>query len=166
MGMEFKTRPEFFKQVCGRVARDLLIKLRHEVFIGHGRSPLWRESRDFIENRLSLQWDEYNREPTAGLARKERLQSMLDQAGVAFLIMTVEDSHVDDTVHARENVLHETGLFQGRLGFPRAIVLLEEGCQEFSNIEELDQIRFPKGEISASIEEMRRVSEREGILKA
>ena len=31
-------------------------------------------------------------------------------------------------VKARMNVIHEVGLFQGRLGFERAIVLLEEGC--------------------------------------
>jgi hypothetical protein len=31
----------------------------------------------------------------------------------------------------------------GRLGFERAIILLEDGCQEFSNIHGLGQIRFP-----------------------
>jgi predicted nucleotide-binding protein len=46
------------------------------------------------------------------------------------------------------NVIHEVGLFQGRLGFKRAIVLLEEGCKEFSNIQGLGQIRYPKGNIS------------------
>jgi predicted nucleotide-binding protein len=44
------------------------------------------------------------------------------------------------------NVVHEAGLFQGRLGFERAIILLEEGCKSFSNIEGLGQIRFPKGQ--------------------
>ena len=78
--------------------------------------------------------------------------------------MTAEDEHADATKHARENVIHEVGLFQGRLGFRRAIVLLEEGCAEFSNITGLSQIRFPKGNIRASFEEIRRVLEREGIL--
>jgi predicted nucleotide-binding protein len=31
-------------------------------------------------------------------------------------------------------VIHEAGLFQGKLGFARAIVLLEQDCNEFSNI--------------------------------
>jgi predicted nucleotide-binding protein len=56
------------------------------------------------------------------------------------------------------------GLFQGRLGFQRAIILLEEGCAQFSNIEGLTQIRFPRNEILAKSEEIRRVLEREGIL--
>jgi hypothetical protein len=35
---------------------------------------------------------------------------------------------------------HEVGLFQGRLGFEKAIVLLEDGCEEFSNIKGLVQM--------------------------
>jgi predicted nucleotide-binding protein len=64
------------------------------------------------------------------------------------------------------NVVHEAGLFQGRLGFTKAIVLLEEGCEEFSNIEGLGQIHFPKDNIKAAFEEIRRVLEREGLIKA
>jgi predicted nucleotide-binding protein len=62
-------------------------------------------------------------------------------------------------------VIHEIGLFQGRYGFERAIVLLEEGCDEFSNIVGIGQIRFPKGSITSVTEEIRRVLEREGLLK-
>jgi predicted nucleotide-binding protein len=67
-------------------------------------------------------------------------------------------------IHARQNVVHEVGLFQGRLGPKKAIILLEEGCSEFSNIIGLMQIRFPKNRISAAFEEIRRVLEREKII--
>ena len=50
------------------------------------------------------------------------------------------------------------------MGFEKAIVLFEEGCQEFSNITGLTQIRFPKGDIEARFEQIRRVLEREGVL--
>ena len=63
------------------------------------------------------------------------------------------------------NVVHEAGLFQGRLGFTKAIILLEDGCQGFSNIEGLGQIRFPKGNIQSAFEEIRRVLEREGLIE-
>jgi predicted nucleotide-binding protein len=89
---------------------------------------------------------------------------MLDNASFAFLVCTAEDELLDGKQQARANVIHEVGLFQGRLGFERAIVLLEEGCKEFSNIAGLDQIRFPKGKISAAFEDIRRVLEREKIL--
>ncbi|MBW2342790.1 MAG: hypothetical protein JRF53_02030 [Deltaproteobacteria bacterium] len=38
-------------------------------------------------------------------------------------------------------------MFQGRLGFRKAVILLEKGTEEFSNIEGLQQIRFSKGAI-------------------
>ncbi|MDF1690697.1 MAG: nucleotide-binding protein, partial [Cycloclasticus sp.] len=135
------------------------------IFIGHGRSPFWRELKDFISDRMELPWDEFNSVPVAGVTNITRLAQMLDQASIAFLIMTAEDEQADGNHHARMNVIHEVGLFQGRLGFERAIVLLEDGCEEFSNIQGLGQIRFPKGNISAIFEDVRQVLEREGIVE-
>jgi predicted nucleotide-binding protein len=134
-----------------------------KVIIGHGRSPLWRELKDFIKDRLHLPVEEFNSVPTAGVTTVARVEEMLDSAMFAFLIMTAEDEQPDGKVRARENVVHEVGLFQGRLSFKRAIVLLEEGCGEFSNIQGLGQIRFPKGNITAKFEDVRQVLEREGI---
>lgn len=134
------------------------------VFIGHGKSPLWRELKDFLVDRLHLKVNEFNSVPTAGVPTAERLTEMLDDAGFAFLIMTAEDEQPDGKLRARENVVHEAGLFQGRLGFKKAIILLEHGCDEFSNIHGLGQIRFPKGNIGTLFEEIRRVLERERII--
>jgi predicted nucleotide-binding protein len=134
------------------------------VFLGHGRSLVWKDLKDFLQDRLGLEWEEFNREPQPGINTQERLSEMLDDSSFAFLIFTAEDEHSDGTFHPRENVIHEAGLFQGRLGFCKAIVLLEEGCQKFSNLNGLTEIRFPKGNILASTEEIRRVLEREGII--
>jgi predicted nucleotide-binding protein len=79
--------------------------------------------------------------------------------------MTAEDEHLDGSRHARENVVHEVGLFQGRYGFQRAIVLMEDGCTEFSNIAGLGKIRFPRGDLRARSDEIRHVLERERIFK-
>jgi predicted nucleotide-binding protein len=135
------------------------------VFIGHGSSAVWRDLKDFLQDRLHLPWDEFNRVPIAGITNIARLSEMLDASVIAFLVMTGEDEQADGRLHARMNVVHEAGLFQGRLGFTRAIVLLEEGCEEFSNIQGLGQIRFPKGNIKAVFEDIRRILEREGILE-
>lgn len=103
--------------------------------------------------------------PVAGVTNIARLSEMLDAAGVALLVMTGEDEQADGVLRARLNVVHEAGLFQGRLGFTKAIILIEEGCEGFSNIEGLGQIRFPRGNIKAAFDEIRQVLEREGILK-
>jgi predicted nucleotide-binding protein len=136
------------------------------VFIGHGRSLIRKELKDFIQDRLGLPWDEFNRVPTAGITNIARPSEMLDAAAIAFLLATSEDELADGTVQARMNVAHEAGLFQGRLGFSRAIILLEDGCAEFSNIQGLGQIRFSQGNIKAVFENVGLVLEREGILGA
>jgi hypothetical protein len=162
--------------VCRRAARHLdriggeaaptpgRFRSDGRIVIGHGRSPLWRELKDFISERLELDWDEFTRVATAGVATADRLRDMLDSPSMAFLVATAEDETAEGHLVARQNVIHEIGLFQGRLGFSRAIILLEEGCEEFSNIHGLGQIRFPKGNIAACFEEVRRVLEREGLL--
>ncbi|MFD8129624.1 TIR domain-containing protein [Streptomyces mirabilis] len=136
-----------------------------KIFIGHGHSGDWRELKDFLRDRLFLEHEEYNRVPQAGISTSERLSQMLDGSDFAFVIMTAEDETTEGKVQARQSVVHEVGLFQGRLGFRRAIVMLEDGCDEFSNVKGLTQIRFPKGRISSVFEEVRRVLEREKIIE-
>ena len=156
------------KQVESHLSRQQLRQqsssVGTRVFIGHGHSQVWRELKDFLEDRLGLLVDEYNRVSTAGITTTSRLSAMMDSAGIAFLVMTAEDEQADGNTRARANVVHEVGLFQGRLGFERTIVLLEEGCEEFSNIVGLGQIRFPKDNIRAAFEKIRMALEREGFI--
>jgi hypothetical protein len=109
--------------------------------------------------------DEFNSVPVAGISTVARLSDLIEAASFAFLIMTAEDEQADGKLNARLNVVHEVGLLQGRLGFSRAIVLLEDGCEEFSNIHGMGQIRFPKGNIGAKFEDIRAVLEREGLIE-
>lgn len=136
-----------------------------KITIGHGRSDEWRMLKEFIQDRLKLDVDEFNQSSAAGMTTKERLEQMLDDSCFAFLVMTAEDEHADGSKHARENVIHEIGLFQGRLGFRRGIILLEHGCQEFSNILSISQIRFTAGRMKEVFEDIRHVLERERIIK-
>lgn len=143
--------------ICERVGTN--------VVICHGRSAAWRDLKDFVQERVHLPYDEFNRVPVAGVTNIARLSQMLDSAAIAFIVLTAEDEQRDGKLHARMNVIHEAGLFQGRLGFEKAILLLEEGCEEFSNVQGLGQIRFPKGGIGAKSEDIRQVLEREGLVK-
>ncbi|MER8464207.1 nucleotide-binding protein [Mesorhizobium sp. M1396] len=134
------------------------------IFVGHGRSAVWRDLKDYLVDRLGLECVEFNSEAVAGRSTTERLKQMLDQAGFAFLVMTGEDETSDGSLTARMNVVHELGLFQGRLGFERAIILMEKNCADFSNIHGLTYIPFPKGDINSAKDEIRRVLEREGLV--
>jgi len=94
-----------------KVATD---RIGTNVFIGHGGSAAWRELKDFVQDRLSLPWDEFNRVPVAGVPNTARLSEMLDAAAIAFLVLTAEDEMADGYIQARMNIVHEAGLFQGR----------------------------------------------------
>jgi predicted nucleotide-binding protein len=138
-----------------------------KVFIGHGRNPAWMALDKFLDKDLHLEIVEFNSEPTAGGTIIDRLKAMLGSVGFAFLIMTAED-HVGkrkDGIRARQNVIHEIGLFQGRLGFDKAIILLEEGCERFSNIDGLIYIPFPPGNIKAAFHDIRKTLEAAGLIK-
>ena len=134
-----------------------------KIFIGHGGSPMWRELKDFIEDTLGLDCVEFNSVSPAGKSTVDRLKEMLEESCMAFLIMTGEDEQPDGKLRARSNVIHEVGLFQGKLGFERAIILLEEGCEDFSNIHGITHIPFPKGSIEVTYGSILKVLKRESI---
>lgn len=142
-----------------------------DVFIGHGHSRVWEDVRDFVSKELKLGVQEFNQEAAAGISTTERLQAMLNTSAFAVIVMTGEDRYSSrkgaETLRARENVVHEIGLFQGRLGFHRAVVLEERGTALFSNIHGLTTIPFRKGNFKAdrtAKQQLRGVLKREGVL--
>jgi predicted nucleotide-binding protein len=116
-----------------------------KVFIGHGASQQWRDLKDHLKELHHFDVVTYETGARAGHTIRDTIESMLDESSFAILAMTGEDEQPDGTLRARQNVVHEIGLFQGKLGFTKAVVLLEEGTEEFSNIHGVNQIRFPKG---------------------
>jgi predicted nucleotide-binding protein len=132
-----------------------------KVFIGHGHDLQWRDLKDHLREKHGIDVTAYEIGPRAGLSVKEVLQRMLHESSFALLVLTGEDIHTDGELHARENVIHELGLFQGSLGFEKAIVLLEDSVREFSNILGINQIRFSKGAIRETFGDILAVIKRE-----
>ena len=117
------------------------------VFIGHGHAEVWRDLKDHLQDQHHYGVLAYEVGARAGHAVRDVLEQMLWESSFAILVMTGEDKTEAGELYPRLNVVHELGLFQGRFGFSRAIVLLEEGTAEFSNINGVHQIRFSKGNI-------------------
>jgi Predicted nucleotide-binding protein containing TIR-like domain len=136
-------------------------KAQSKIFIGHGRSPAWRDLKNHLQDQHHYEIGAYETEPRAGYPVAHNLEQMLEDCDLALLVMTGEDETKDKKLRARQNVVYEIGLFQGRLGFDRAIVLLEEGCEDFSNISGLQQIRFKKGNIAGKFGDVLAVLKRE-----
>jgi predicted nucleotide-binding protein len=135
--------------------------LHPKVFIGHGASQQWRDLKDHLKELHHFDVVAYETGARAGHTIRDTIESMLNETSFAILVMTGEDEQPDGTLRARQNVVHEIGLFQGRLGFTKAVVLLEEGTEEFSNINGVNQIRFPKGAIRQTFGDVLAVLKRE-----
>jgi hypothetical protein len=124
------------------------------IFIGHGGSEQWKELKDHLHEKHEYSVVAYETGARAGHEIRDILEDMLDKASFAVLVMTGEDEADGGKMRARQNVIHELGLFQGRLGFTRSIVLLEEDTEEFSNLHGVQQIRYGKGNIKETFGEV------------
>ena len=124
------------------------------VFIGHGRDEQWRDLKDHLREKHDYRIEAYEIGARTGHPIKDILEDILSKTSFAVLVLTGEDETSEGGLRARQNVIHEAGLFQGRLGFNRAIILLEEGAEEFSNIQGIEQIRFRKTNIKETFGEV------------
>lgn len=124
------------------------------IFIGHGNSPQWRDLKDHLHEKHGYVIEAYEIGARAGHTIRDILQDMLQKSSFAILVMTGEDTDALGKTHPRDNVIHELGLFQGKLGFTHAIILLEDGTEEFSNIHGIHQVRYKKGNIKETYGEV------------
>ena len=131
------------------------------VFIGHGHSPLWRELRDHLQDMHGYVVEAYETGVRAGHTVRDILQEMLDSSSFALLVVTAEDETAKGDLRPRQNVVHELGLFQGRLGFSKAVAIVEEGVEMNSNMDAVHQIRFDSGNIRTTFGEIVATLERE-----
>ena len=131
------------------------------IFIGHGESTAWRDLKDHLTDKHGYRIEAYETGARAGHTIRDVLEDMSRKSSFALLVMTGEDKDEKGNLKARPNVIHEVGLFQGKLGFSRAIVLLEKDTEEFSNLHGIQQIRFSKGNIKETFGEVLATLKRE-----
>jgi predicted nucleotide-binding protein len=117
------------------------------IFMGHGRNQQWQKLKSHLQDQHNLEVQAYETGARAGHTIRDILGSMSKTSSLALLVLTGEDKS-EDGMRARQNVIHECGLFQGRLGFDRAIMLVEKDVKLASNFDGIQQLRFAKGRIS------------------
>lgn len=121
--------------------------LEPTIFIGHGRRNEWKDLKSHLQDKHNLNVVAYETGARAGHAVRDILSSLVEESSFALLVLTGEDKS-EEGLRARQNVIHECGLFQGRLGFDRAIMLVEKGIVLASNFDGIHQLRFTKGKIA------------------
>ena len=85
------------------------------VFIGHGGSKQWEELKQHLQEKHHLQVVSYETGARAGHTIRDILDSMAKDSSMALLVLTGEDKTQEGLMRARQNVIHECGLFQGKL---------------------------------------------------
>lgn len=136
-----------------------------KIFIGHGRSKLWARLQVFLKDDLNLKTLTFEDESRTSESIINILDEFLDNSSLAILVMTAEDETAEGNSRARQNVIHESGLFQGRLGFDKVIILKQDGLEEFSNIAGLQYIPFTNDNIEQCFYELQRKFKKLGIIK-
>jgi len=136
-----------------------------KVFIGHGRSKLWARVQIFLKEDLNIETLVFEDDTRTSESIVNVLESFLDNSSFAILILTAEDDTANGTSRARQNVIHEAGLFQGRLGFDKVIILKQEGIEEFSNIAGLQYVPFTGENIEQCFYEIQRKFKKLGLIQ-
>jgi predicted nucleotide-binding protein len=163
---EIEQAPDFWRQKLSQAnPKDAPARAASVIFLGHGGNALWARVQLHLEKDLKLTIEAYESESRAGLHTVDILKGLLDRCGFAVIIVTAEDQTAKGDLRARQNVVHEIGLFQGRLGFEKVALLMQEGVEEFSNLAGLQHIAFKGNAIEGAFYRLDEMLRRDGLVK-
>lgn len=117
------------------------------IFIGHGRDMAWRDLKDHLHDKHFFAVEAYEVGSRAGHTIRDIVEEMADKSSFALLVLSKEDEQQSGEYRARQNVIHEAGVFQGKLGFSRAVLLVENGVELPSNLQGVQYIPYSSGGI-------------------
>lgn len=140
-------------------------KGKGKIFIGHGRNKIWVRLQVYLQDEMELETVTFEAESRTSESIVNILTEFLNSASFAILVMTAEDETGDGKIRARQNVIHELGLFQGRLGFQKVVLLKEDKTENFSNIAGLQYIEFSGDNIEQTFYELHRTLKKQGLIK-
>lgn len=116
------------------------------LFIGHGHNNAWCDLRDDLRDLHGYTTLSYESTVRAAHPTRDVLEKMLSKCDAGILVFTPEDKMANGEKHPRQNVTHELGLCQGRLGWTRGIAVVESGTTVPSNFS-AHELRYEPGHI-------------------
>lgn len=131
--------------------KQIDLEKKESIFISHGRSNEWYKIQAYVEKDLHLSTIELAQQPNLGRTVLQKLNEESSKCKIAIILMTADDLFESGEMRTRENVLHEIGFFQGKLGLDKIVLLHEEGVNIPSNIHGLVYIPFPKDTAEAAL---------------
>jgi len=106
----------------------------------------------------------FEKSSRVGMHIAEILAEFIQEADCAVILLTADDKQPDGLDRARQNVVHEVGVFQGRFGFRRVAMLIQDGVEEFTNVTGIMPIRFKDHHIDHTFVGLRGWLKREGLI--
>jgi len=129
---------------------------RNTIFIAHGRKQIYQSLVLHQEEEWDTDVEYFEHEDRTSDQITAVLDRMMEGAGAALIVMTAEDQTIDGTFRTRQNVVHEAGLFQGRLRFARVALLRPHHVEKFSNVDGLLYITLDEDHIEHSFTQIDR----------
>jgi len=134
-------------------SRGSMPNWRNTVFISHGRSTAWKELQTFLK-KAQRPTIELAQQASRGHTVITKLAAAADNCSHAVIVMTGDDASASGAKRVRENVMHEIGYFQGRLGLNRVVLLREQGVSIPSNLGGIVYLSFSRGDIASTFKRL------------
>jgi predicted nucleotide-binding protein len=143
----FEDAADNFKMPVEEAPRETV-----HIFLGHGgQDKEWLELLHDLQSQHELSVEAFETGARSGHSIRDILQGFLGNNTFAIVIFSKADELADGGFVPRQNVVHEAGLFQGRLGFSRVLMLVEKGAQLFSNIDGVQYVEYTAGNMKGSV---------------
>lgn len=135
-------------------SRGGISRQNSKIFISHGKSKDWMKLQSFLEKEAKRPTIELAQNPNLGLTVIAKLTDAANQCSHAVIVMSGDDRTGNGAKRVRENVMHEIGFFQGRLGINRVVLLRESGVSIPSNLSGIVWLAFRRGNIASVFEKL------------
>lgn len=132
------------------------------VLVAHDGTDTWTPVTRFLIETCGLRVAELTPVDPQSIPSSLSRQR-LEESGFAVCILA-PDSSISPT-RANERLVHYAGFLQGRYGFNRVALLVERGCQTFSNMSGLVRLEFRPGHVQDVLVDLERMLQREGFLQ-
>ncbi len=147
--------------------RRYLIPTGDKIFIIHGHDEAkWRELRDLLEDRLSLETIVLKEQPGASATLIQKFEDFAHGCGYVFALLTPDDFVEKDGksyFQSRPNVLFELGWFYGHFGRDRVCIVKKANTEIPSDLAGIISIDF-RNDVSEGFAKIQDELKRVGVI--
>lgn len=153
---------ESFQTEFGTVEKPVNENL---IFVGRSRSEILTKLIAFLEDELSVKTITYDSESKKDDSVTSVSEKLLNDATFAILVLTTDDETKEDRIKVHRSLVYETGLFQGKLGFKKVLILHQRGIGDLSDFTKAHSIKLIDENIEQTFNEIRQILKNENIIK-